>query len=431
MSRPPPATRRSRSAGSPSPPAPGAALELPVAPLPDRHVAVAAGGGRATACGPGPRSGCRRALHGDELNGIEIIRQVLRLLQPARAGRHARSPCRSSTCSASSTRAATCPTAATSTARSPARHAARSPRSSPTCSSPRSCRAATSASTSTPAATTARTCRSSASTSSIPEVERLAKAFARAGHRATPRTATARCATCVLAPGHPAARVRGRRGPPVQRGGDHGRRRRARCGCSPSSACGAGDDRRRRGPTVVRVEHSHWERARRSRHRAHRRLPGPAGRAGRGARHHRRRPRRAADAGAGDHAGLVLGYTRHPLVSQGDALVHLADRARAHAAASPARRSAATDLTPRQQVPTGGGEATWPAIFPTAARSEGAAGSVGYGGKRADMLRKILPRCLRGGGLLPSPNDPAARRDRGHGGRRRPRGERRFRRHRR
>ena len=77
-------------------------------------------------------------------------------------------------------------------------------------------------------------------------------------------------------------------------------------------------------PTVV-VEHSHWERAHRSgivRIDVH-----PGQRVERGevlgviAGAHGERPLavRAAT------PGIVLGYTRHPMVSQGDALVHIAD----------------------------------------------------------------------------------------------------------
>jgi predicted deacylase len=76
---------------------------------------------------------------------------------------------------------------------------------------------------------------------------------------------------------------------------------------------------------TVRVEHSHWERARRSgivRIDVH---PGQVVERGEvlgviaGALGDRPTPVRAST------PGLVLGYSRHPMASQGDALVHIAD----------------------------------------------------------------------------------------------------------
>ncbi|HET6663108.1 MAG TPA: succinylglutamate desuccinylase/aspartoacylase family protein [Acidimicrobiales bacterium] len=93
------------------------------------------------------------------------------------------------------------------------------------------------------------------------------------------------------------------------------------------------------GPTVI-VEHSHWERAHRSgivRIDVH---PGQRVERGEvlgiiaGALGDRALPVRAST------PGIVLGYTRHPMVSQGDALVHVADTsegARGGVARTPSR----------------------------------------------------------------------------------------------
>jgi predicted deacylase len=78
------------------------------------------------------------------------------------------------------------------------------------------------------------------------------------------------------------------------------------------------------GETII-VRHSHWERARRSGIVRIDVFPGQAVERGEvlgiigdalGTRHAAVRASRT---------GIVLGYTRNPLVSQGDALVHLAD----------------------------------------------------------------------------------------------------------
>ena len=80
-----------------------------------RHAARACAARRA----PGPTMFVSAAIHGDELNGVEIIRRLLRTLtRRASAARSCASP--SSTSSASSAARAICPTDAISTARFPA-----------------------------------------------------------------------------------------------------------------------------------------------------------------------------------------------------------------------------------------------------------------------------------------------------------------------
>ena len=104
-----------------------------------------------------------------------------------------------------------------------------------------------------------------------------------------------------------------------------------------------GDVPKARREGSVRVEHSHWERARRSgivRIDVH---PGQRVEQGEvlgviaGALGDRPTPVRATT------PGIVLGYSRHPMTSQGDALVHIADTsesARGGVARSPGDRHA-------------------------------------------------------------------------------------------
>ena len=213
-----PATGRSTIGGVTVAPGTRRAARAPGRAAADRHVAVAVGRGRQRPAARARRCGCRASSTATSSTASRSSARCCGCVQPTRRSPARSSPCRSSTCSGSSTRAATCPTGATSTASFPG-----SPRGSLTAQLAH--RFVTEIVPRCDAGIDFHT--GSDHRTNLPQLRvDLVDPGGRAdGARRSPRRSTVNAAVprrlaahVVLAPGHPGARVRGRRGQPLQRG---------------------------------------------------------------------------------------------------------------------------------------------------------------------------------------------------------------------